>query len=129
MALGLTGTIYLRSFLENQICKDEKDPKTCENAFPQTADVMGKAIGNTVAHEAAHLLSLDHVAQRDNFMWSAELESLHGKKQTFDEKVLMRRTYHLLQVKFNDSQLVRMANRIAEKRKEAKAHPHEITFE
>jgi outer membrane protein OmpA-like peptidoglycan-associated protein len=128
--LGLTGNIYMRSFLENQICKDDKDPKTCEKTFPETADVMGKAIGDTVAHEAGHLLNLDHVPARDNFMWSADLEALHGKKnQTFDEKVLMRRTFHLLQVHFNDSQLMRMATRIVEKRQEAKAHPHTITFE
>lgn len=129
MALGLTGNIYLRSFKENQICKVKSDPKTCERSFPATADIMGKAIGNTVAHEAGHLLGLDHVPQRDNFMWSAELEALHGKKdQTYDEKILMQRTWHLLGDKFNESQLVRMATRIKEVREARKKHPGVIEF-
>lgn len=125
--LGLSGTIYLKSFQNNEICKVKGDPKTCEKVFTPTADVMGRAIANTIAHEAGHALALDHVPATDNFMWSPELHPLNGKKdKTFDEKVLLLRTLQSVPESFSGSQLVHMINRIKQQRK---AKPGVIEFE
>ncbi|MCI0337073.1 MAG: DUF4157 domain-containing protein [Acidobacteria bacterium] len=129
-ALGLSGDIYLKSFMNNEICRDEGDPSTCEKVFPKTAEIMGRAIANTVAHEAGHRLALDHVPGTDNYMWSPELHPLFSKKgKTFDDKVLLQRTLQAVTAKFNDSQLVHMVNRIKEQRKERKEKPGVIEFE
>ena len=126
-ALGLTGDIFLNSFRNNKICKTPGDDKTCEKVFPETADVMGRAIANTVAHEAGHALALDHVPATDNYMWTPELHSLFTKaNRTFDEKVLLQRTLQSVPATFSDSQLVHMVNRIKEKRK---TKPGVIEFE
>lgn len=128
--LGLTGTIYMQTFRHNQICKVKGDPSSCEKVFPNTADMIGIAIANTVAHEAGHLLSLDHVLQRDNYMWTPDLESLSSKKnKTFEEKILLQRTLQVTPSKFNDSQIVWMIHRIQEKRKASKEHPNVIEFQ
>ncbi len=92
--------------------------------------MMGIAIANTVAHEAGHWLSLDHVLQRDNYMWTPDLESLSSKKnKTFEEKILLQRTLQVTPSKFNDSQIVWMIHRIQEKHKASKEHPGVIEFE
>jgi outer membrane protein OmpA-like peptidoglycan-associated protein len=117
-ALGLTGEIFLNSFRNNEICKDPHDKSTCEKVFPDTADVMGRAIANTVAHETGHAMALDHVPATDNLMWSPELHPLSQKQnKTFADKVLLQRTLQSVPEAFNDSQLVHMINRIKEKRK------------
>lgn len=117
-ALGLTGDIFLNSFRNNEICKTPGDPTTCEKVFPPTADVMGRAIANTIAHETGHAFALDHVPGTDNLMWSPELHSLFLKtNKTFDEKVLLQRTLQSVPETFNDSQLVHIVNRIKEQRK------------
>lgn len=126
-ALGLSGDIYLNSFRNNEICRVPTDKSTCEKVFPETADVMGQALANTVAHETGHALALDHVPATDNLMWTPELHPLHQKKnKTFAEHVLLKRTLQSVPETFNDSQLVHMIHRINEKRKPT---PGVITFE
>lgn len=126
-ALGLSGDIFLTSFRNNEICKIPGDTSTCEKVFPATADVMGRAIGNAIAHEAGHALALDHVPATDNFMWSAELHPLNGKtNKTFDEKVLLKRTLQSVPETFSGSQLVHMVHRIKKKRK---TKPGVVEFE
>jgi hypothetical protein len=117
-ALGLTGDIFLNSFRNNKICKTPGDDTTCEKVFPETADVMGRAIANTVAHETGHAFALDHVPATDNYMWSPELHPLKAKtNKTFDEKVVLQRTLQSVPETFNASQLVHIVNRIKENRK------------
>jgi hypothetical protein len=117
-ALGLSGDIFLNSFKNNEMCRDPKDRTTCEKVFTNTADVMGRAIANTVAHETGHALALDHVPATDNYMWTPELHPLNGKpNRPWAETVLLLRTLQSAKATFNDSQLVHMVNRIKEKRK------------
>jgi outer membrane protein OmpA-like peptidoglycan-associated protein len=126
-ALALSGDIFLNSFRNNEICKTPGVSSTCEKAFPERADVMGHAIGNTVAHETGHSMALDHVPSTDNFMWSPELHPLSKKvNKTFDDKVLLQRTLQAVPETFNASQLIHMLIRIKEKRKAKKGT---ITFE
>jgi outer membrane protein OmpA-like peptidoglycan-associated protein len=127
-ALGLTGDIFLHSFRNNEICRTPGDATTCEKVFPETADVMGRAIANTVAHETGHAFALDHVPATDNYMWTPELHPLHGKpNKTFAQHVLLKRTLQSVPETFNDSQLVHIVNRIKEQRKQRK--PGVIEFE
>jgi outer membrane protein OmpA-like peptidoglycan-associated protein len=126
-ALGLSGDIFMNSFRNNKVCKTPGDDTTCEKVFPETADVMGRAIANTVAHETGHAFALDHVPATDNYMWSPELHPLNAKtNKTFDEKVVLQRTLQSVPETFNASQLVHMVNRIKEKRKKK---PGVIEFE
>jgi hypothetical protein len=126
-ALGLSGDIFLNSFKENEICKVPGDATTCEKVFPETADIMGRAIANTVAHETGHAFALDHVPGSDNYMWTPDLHPLHAKvNKTFQEKVLLQRDLQSVPESFNASQLVHIVNRIKEKRK---AKPGVIEFE
>ena len=116
-ALALSGDIFMNSFRNNKICRISGDDKSCEKAFPETADVMGRAIANTVAHETGHALALDHVPATDNFMWTPELHPVNAKaNKTFEEKVLLQRTLQSVHETFNPSQLVHMVERIKEKR-------------
>ena len=120
-ALGLSGDIFLNSFKNNKICKTPGDDTTCEPVFSSTADVMGRAIANTVAHETGHAFALDHVPATDNYMWSPELHSLWTKPdRAFQEQVLLQRLLQSKPGTFSDSQLVHILNRIKQKRKEAK---------
>jgi outer membrane protein OmpA-like peptidoglycan-associated protein len=126
-ALGLSGDIFLNSFKENEVCKVPGDVTTCEKVFPATADIMGRAIANTVAHETGHAFALDHVPGTDNYMWSPELHPLNAKvNKTFQEKMLLQRDFQSIPETFNASQLVHIVNRIKEKRK---AKPGVIEFE
>jgi outer membrane protein OmpA-like peptidoglycan-associated protein len=126
-ALGLSGDIFMNSFRNNKICKTPGDDTTCEKVFPETADVMGRAIANTVAHETGHAFALDHVPATENYMWSPELHPLNAKtNKTFDEKVVLQRTLQSVPETFNASQLVHMVNRIKEKRKKK---PGVVEFE
>ncbi|MCP4147457.1 MAG: DUF4157 domain-containing protein [bacterium] len=126
--LGVSGTIYLRSFNENEICKDEDDPSTCEKTFPDEAGIKGKAIANTAVHELAHFLGLDHVPNVDNYMWTPELHALYGKEQTYEDQILLHRTYQAIDAKFTDEQLVRIIHFIKERKKRAEENPGEVTF-
>jgi hypothetical protein len=61
--LGVRGDNLLTSFRNNEICITlERDPITCKKVFPETADVMGRAIANTLAHETAHFFWLGSYA-------------------------------------------------------------------
>ncbi len=129
-ALGLSGDIFLKSFRDNQICKVQGDSSTCEKVFPNTADMMGRAIANTVVHEAGHALGLDHVPATDNYMWTPELHPLYLKpNRTYEERALLQRTLQTVSAKFNHSQLVFMLNRIKEQREARKEKPGVIEFE
>jgi outer membrane protein OmpA-like peptidoglycan-associated protein len=117
-SLGLNPDIFINSFKNNEICKVKGDPATCEKVFTPTADVMGRAIANTIAHEAGHEFSLSHVPATNNVMWSPEQHPLGAKKnKTFDEQIMLQRTLQSLPEAFNGSQLAHIVTRIPEKRK------------
>lgn len=129
-ALGLSGTIYLRTVKESQICKVKGDPTTCESTFPQTADMAGRAIANAVVHEVGHAFGLDHVVPIDNYMWTPELHPLNAKKnKTYAERILLQRTLQTTPSSFNSSQLAHIVNRIKQKRAARKKKPNVVEFE
>jgi outer membrane protein OmpA-like peptidoglycan-associated protein len=126
---GMVGFVFLRTFMEHEICKVKGDKSTCEKTYPNTASVKGRAIANTFCHEVGHALGLGHVNTVDNYMWTVALHPLFGMKKTFEEKIKIARTLQITPSKFNDSQIVWMIQRIKEKRKMRKRCPHVIEFD
>ncbi len=128
--LGMAGAVFLRTFREREICRIKGDPSTCEKVLPNTPEMMGRALANTVCHEIGHQFGLDHVTALDNYMWSPEVHPLYVKEdKTYAECILLGRTLQCARARFNDSQIMRMMQRIKEKRKRRRTHPGVVEFE
>ena len=127
--LGDITTVYLLGFKEDKICRVEEDPSTCEKTFPDTPEMMGRALANAVCHEIGHQFGLDHVTATNNYMWTTAVHPLYVKEApTFEENILLHRTLNCAHAKFNNSQIMQMVYRIKEKQEMKRMHPNLIEF-